>query len=107
METKTTQENSEACAGLAAANGSPLPTCAYCGKAMIFNVPRMGAAGGFVHAGTHTWECEKAGSPETCKERNHDISKHFQQVRDEVEATCRCFTCGRNWQEFYRLDRTE
>ena len=31
--------------------------CGRCGHAMIFNVPRMGPDGGFVHADTHFLEC--------------------------------------------------
>lgn len=33
------------------------PTCSKCGKEMVFNVPRMGPAGGYVHAGTGLLLC--------------------------------------------------
>lgn len=34
------------------------PTCMNCGKAMRYNVPRMGASGGFVHADTGSLTCD-------------------------------------------------
>lgn len=34
------------------------PTCGFCGKRMRFNVPRMGSAGGFVHADTDSLSCD-------------------------------------------------
>lgn len=33
-------------------------TCAKCGKEMIYNVPRLGAAGGFIHKDTRDFECK-------------------------------------------------
>ena len=39
-------------------------TCKNCGETMIFNVPRMGAAGGFVHAKTFSLFC--AGEERHC-----------------------------------------
>ncbi len=32
-------------------------TCARCGDEMIYNVPRMGPAGGFIHKSTHDLMC--------------------------------------------------
>ena len=38
-------------------------TCAYCGKEMIHNVPRMGDAGGFVHKHNCSFSCTDEGHP--------------------------------------------
>jgi hypothetical protein len=37
----------------------PIGTCCDCGKEMIFNVPRLGANGGFVHKETGEFMCQK------------------------------------------------
>jgi hypothetical protein len=35
----------------------PIGTCADCGKEMVYNVPRMGPDGGFVHKDTGSLTC--------------------------------------------------
>jgi len=33
-------------------------TCAKCGREMIYNVPRLGPGGGFIHKTTMSFDCE-------------------------------------------------
>ena len=34
-------------------------TCGKCGKEMIYNVPRLGSAGGYIHKETNKLECKQ------------------------------------------------
>lgn len=43
----------------AKAQAGSVATCGKCGKAMRYNVPRLGPAGGFVHADTGSPMCAK------------------------------------------------
>ena len=57
-EKSETVTKPEAQGTLAATAGSELPpTCARCGEEMRYNVPRMGAAGGFIHASGSGFLC--------------------------------------------------
>lgn len=43
-----------------------------------------------------------------CEDVSHNASRNFQQIKTGTcEATCRCWTCGRNWQEYYTLQSAE
>lgn len=43
-----------------------------------------------------------------CEDASHNVSRNFQQIKaGTAEATCRCWTCGRNWQEYYAIQRAE
>lgn len=35
----------------------PTATCADCGEEMIYNVPRLGANGGYIHKNTQSFGC--------------------------------------------------
>ena len=58
-KSETFMSKPESISASAPASGSEA-TCAKCGKPMRYNVPRLGPAGGFVHANTSSLMCGEA-----------------------------------------------
>lgn len=53
-------------------------------------------------------ELNEALKPVDHYNQNHVVEKHFQQLTPRtVEATCRCITCGLDWQEYYKFDYSD
>lgn len=49
-----------------------------------------------------------AYKPDSLCKHDHVVEKHFQQLKPfTVEATCRCYTCGLDWQEYYKFDYSD
>jgi hypothetical protein len=43
----------------------PIGTCALCGEELVYNVPRLGPKGGYVHKNTRSLTCSKIDNNET------------------------------------------
>lgn len=55
-------------------------TCADCGEEMVYNVPRLGRNGGFVHKNTHALLC-KNWHPASLNDAN-DNAKSVKSIID-------------------------
>jgi hypothetical protein len=74
-------------AGVSAQEG---PVCAKCGEAMRYNVPRMGPAGGFIHAATGKFECAVAQSQ---AETPHSKSQYRRLTAQGAFSWIGCGQC--------------
>lgn len=75
------------------------PTCAGCGREMIFNVPRMGPAGGYVHADSGKLLCameisEQSPPPETGAVDVGVIASSFMKHLDHAPDLREMFAQG-------------
>ena len=84
----TPYPDDKAASSFAAPIGSETPTCAKCGAAMVYNVPRLGPSGGFVHASTYTLlcPCPKCGSGRRTALQTH-CAECFSEFPNHDSAT--------------------
>lgn len=55
--------------------------CGWCGKLMRYNVPRIGANGGFVHAETGKFECPPTGAAPTAQpEKRAEVTERHREI---------------------------
>lgn len=64
-------------------------TCQECGREMIFNVPRMGSAGGFVHADTHQIQCwpRLDNSPPILSKQLNEVDRLRDLLAIEIQVS--------------------
>jgi hypothetical protein len=60
--------------------GEELATCVKCGAAMVFNVPRLGPSGGYIHAQARSFlcPCPKCGSGRRTALQTHCAECSFE-----------------------------